>query len=135
LIYVTAKSNREELEKLYIIYSDYPCEPTEKGRKQFYDYETHGEKPTEPDPFYKCLENGKKWFSVDQDSIRKSFLTMFRKNPPWEWNGYWCYWKYFEGERWILRYLFAWHNNPPEWMFHEEEPDLSGLIEVNGSFR
>jgi hypothetical protein len=116
LLYVSAKSNREELEKLYLLYSDKECTPTELGRKQFYDFETYGRKPSDPDPFYDCLMQGKKWFSVDQESIRKSYLT-------WEWYGWYQYWSDWKGERWVLKYLFSWHPHPPQWLFKDEEPN------------
>lgn len=83
------------------------------GRQQFFDLESFGKRPSEPDPYFLCLEEGKKWFSVQQADIRKSYLT-------WEWWGFYQYWVDWKGERWVLRHLFAWHPDPPEWLFCED---------------
>lgn len=95
---------------------DHQCEPTDKGRQQFYNAETFGELPTDPDPFYVCLSQGKKWFSVQQEMIRDTYLT-------WEWWGWYQYWLDWKGDRWVLKHLMSWHPNPPEWLTSEEEDD------------
>lgn len=82
---------------------------------QFYEMESFGKQPKNPELYYLKLCDGKKWFSVQQADIKKTFGT-------WEWCGWYCYWKDFEGKRWILRHLMAWHPDPPEWLFNDEEP-------------
>jgi hypothetical protein len=119
LLYVTAKrkgqlKRRNELEELYLLFSDKKCEPTDEGRRQFYDAETYGNLPQTPDPFYECLSVGKKVFSITQEMIRDSYGN-------WEWCGWYSYWIDWKGNRWALRHLMSWHSDPPEWLFSEEE--------------
>lgn len=105
------------METLYVMFSHYPCEPTERGRKQFFDQETYGRQPEgEPDPFYLCLINGKKWFNVQQSSIRDSYGT-------WEWWGFYQYWVDWKGNRWVLRHLMSWCPKVPWWLFSEDVTD------------
>jgi len=114
---VTAK----RLEELYLKFSDGDVPPTEEGRQQFYDYESYGKYPENPDPFFLRLQQGKKWFSVTQEMIREKYLT-------WEWWGFYCYWKDWKGERWVLKHLFSWcpKEHLPDWFYREdiEEPPL-----------
>jgi hypothetical protein len=94
-------------------------EPTETGRQQFLENESYGTIPENPDPFYERLQQGKKWFSVSQEMIRKQYLT-------WEWWGFYCYWKDWKGERWVLKYLFSWLPSEwlPDWFFREDIEDI-----------
>lgn len=112
------RRKRDEYEQLYMIFSkDVQAEPTELGSEQFYRYESFGETPENPDPFHFRLCQGKKWFSVQQEMIRSTFLTF-------EWDGWYSYWLDWKGERWALKYLMEWHPNPPEWLCKEEDmPD------------
>jgi hypothetical protein len=94
---------------------------SEVGRNQFFEYESYGKYPENPDPYFLHLQQGKKWFSVQQESIRDNYST-------WEWDGFYSYWKDFKGERWVLKYLFRWcpKNNIPDWLYREDidEPPL-----------
>lgn len=100
-----------------MMFSQYSnCEPTELGRKQFYDHETHGRKPENPDPFYERLQDGKGWFNVQQSEIRGKYLT----DDWWGWYTYWIDWK---GKRWVLKHLFSWCQNVPDWLFREDIDD------------
>ncbi len=108
LLYVTANRNEE----LYLAFASKVVQPTELGRQQFFELESYGKRPNNPDSYCLCLEEGKKWFHVQQAETRKSFLTE-------NWYGFHQYWLDWKGERWILRYLFAWHPNPPEWLLEE----------------
>ena len=98
-----------------MIFSDKVVEPTKIGRQQFFDYETYGTCPEKPDPFFLCLRQGKKWFNVQQDDLRKSWGTG-------EWFGFYCYWKDWKGQRWVLRHLFSWVPKEliPEWFYRED---------------
>lgn len=97
--------------------SDNSTEPNEVGRSQFYDYETIGKKPVNPDPFYERLCVGKKCFNILQSSIRDTYLT-------WEWWGFYQYWLDWKGQRWVLRYLFNWCHAVPSWLFSEETTEI-----------
>ncbi len=123
---VTAK--RQDLEKLYLLfagdvshYKGFDKEPTERGRQQFYNYESHGKYPDEPDPFFMTLQHGKKSFHILQTTLKESYGTF-------EWYGLYCYWLDWKGERWVLKYLFSWMNQEriPDWFYREdiEDPPL-----------
>lgn len=88
------------------------CTPNELGREQFFNFESKGIVPEIPDVFFKQLCDGKKWFSVQQETIRKSYLTE-------EWAGFYSYYVDFKGERFILKYLFSWLKEVPKWIFEE----------------
>lgn len=88
-------------------------EPTELGRLQFIEYESCGIRPENPDFYFLGLEEGKKWFNVQQTDIKNSYLT-------WEWDGWYRHWIDFKGERWVLKDLMSWHDNPPNWLFKED---------------
>jgi hypothetical protein len=89
--------------------------PSDEGRLQFFEYESFGKTPVEPDPYFLCLQEGKKWFSVQQEEVRRSYLS-------WEWWGWYQYWVDWEGERWVLKYLMSWHPNPPAWLLGDDGP-------------
>lgn len=120
LSYVTAKGlkkrkiQRTEQEELYSFFSSKNCEPNEVGRRQFYEWETYGTVPKDPDKFFLCLTEGKKSFNILVDSIRETYLT-------WEWMGWYSYWEDWKGRRWMLKHIMSWHNNLPKWLFSEGE--------------
>lgn len=120
LLYVTAKGikkrkiQRTNQEELYLFFGDKEVEPTEIGRQQFYEWETYGTIPKEPDGFCQCLMEGKKSFNILVESIRETYLT-------WEWWGWYQYWVDWKGNRWMLKYIMSWHPNPPKWLYSEEE--------------
>jgi hypothetical protein len=108
-------------EELYKVFMDpEEVEPTQRGRDQFHDWESCGIEPDEPDPYFLSLKQGKKWFNVLQADIMHTYLT-------WEWWGFYQYWIDWKGQRWVLRHLFRWHPDPPEWLFDEDGsgPSLS----------
>lgn len=107
-------------EKLYQLWSSKKVEPTEEGRKQFFEKTSFGIEPEIPDPYYLSLQDGKGWFNVQQAEVQKSYLTN-------EWWGWYQYWKDFKGERWVLRHLMSWHPDPPEWLFKEGDEKEAGL--------
>lgn len=111
LIYVKAKRKKEQ-ELLYIKFSNVNCDSNEIGRKQFFDFESKGIVPENKNVFFECLCDGKRWFSVQQEMIRKTYLTQ-------EWDGLYSYFEWFKGERFMLRYIFSWLDNIPEWMLEE----------------
>jgi hypothetical protein len=123
LLYVTAKSikkkivKRTEQEELYLFLSGKDTEPTEVGRCQFYEWETYGNVPSDPDLFFLSLAEGKKSFNILVESIRETYLTF-------EWWGWYQYWVDWKGNRWMLRYIMSWHPDPPKWLFNEEEHEL-----------
>jgi hypothetical protein len=99
---------------LYRKFSPKNVEPTERGRQQFFEWQSYGAYPDNPDPYFLSLDEGRKWFHVQQTTIKDSYLT-------WEWWGWYCYWVDWKGERWVLRHLMAWHPEPPSWLFKEDE--------------
>jgi hypothetical protein len=101
-----------------LIFSDREVEPNKIGRQQFFEFESYGKEPCEPDPYFVCLSQGKKWFSVQQEDIRKSYLS-------WEWWGFYCYWKDWKGQRWVLKHLFSWcpRDLLPNWFYREDIED------------
>jgi hypothetical protein len=110
---------------LYLIFTDRKTEPTEEGRLQFFEYESYGKYPETPDPYFLSLQQGKKWFSVQQEDIRDKFLT-------WEWWGFYCYWVDWKGQRWALEHLFSWCSKDliPNWFYQEDNMDQDCLTEM-----
>lgn len=57
-----------KIERRYFeFYDGPPIEPTALGSRQFFDRDTHGIEPADPDPYYLALMRGKKWFGVCQE--------------------------------------------------------------------
>ena len=82
--------------------SNLKADISQSGLEQFYEKQSHGVEPSQPDPFYRCLENGKQWFDWTVDEIRKSYGTN-------DWFG----WDHFFRTipRWLWRSMFGWSPN------------------------
>lgn len=102
-------------EKLFVRFSGYPHEKTQTGRQQFFDSQSFGIFPTDPDPYYICLTEGKKQFDMQCSELRKMYLGQT------EWWGLYQLWLDWEGERWVLPYLCKWHSNLPDWIDKEQK--------------
>ena len=99
-------------------------EPNDVGRRQFYEYQTQGKYKHERflsenlDPYFFVLKEGKHQF----DLISREYQQMYVKG---QWSGFYTLWRDWEGHRWLLKYICKWHQNIPEWLYNDEEPDLN----------
>ncbi len=66
-------------------------EYSEKGVEQFYCYESTGQIPEFPDPFFNLLVNGKKWWEWTLNFIKDTYLTE-------KWSGWYMYAKDFKND-------------------------------------
>lgn len=112
-----------KMEQLYRHFGEpKDIEPTELGRQQFHDKESRGIDPDNPDPYYKRLMYGKSNLTTTQNLIIEFSSQKFG------WDGWYQHWAYWEGKRWMLRYLFDKRTIagiglvPPDWLFEEIEP-------------
>lgn len=99
-------------EKLFLKFTRFPSERTEEGREQFFENQSHGVFPSEPDLYYLCLIDGKEVFDLQCSELQQ----MYQKNEWWGWYQLWVDW---EGERWIIPHLCKWHKNIPKWVTDE----------------
>ena len=88
--------------------------PTELGRQQFYEFQSLGKRPEQPDLYFKKLVEGKEKF----DYIVSEYHKMYRKG---EWWGLYQLWMDWKEERWLLPYLLSWWkketgNDLPDWI-------------------
>lgn len=123
-------------EKLFLHFTRFPAEQTEEGRKQFFDNQSHGITPDEPDPYYLCLTDGKFRFDIQCSE----YHHMYNNGEWWGWYTLWADW---EGERWIIPHLCKWHKDIPGWVtdenydfdkeqnFNEERTDENRLRFLN----
>ena len=68
-------------ESLFVELSDLEADPTDVGRQQFLDHQSHGIVPDDPDPYYLLLEDGKKAYDDEPRNMRYRYLTMCGKPP------------------------------------------------------
>lgn len=94
-------------EKLFLKFSQVNAEVSEKGRKQFFEHQSYGEKPKDPDPYYLRLSNGKKWF----DFQIQEYLTLYDTQEWWGWYSIVNDYLQNKDETWILPYLFPWRKD------------------------
>ncbi len=93
--------------------------PTETGKQQFFDDQSRGIKPTDPDSYYQVLSYGK----IQFDLLCREYYLLYKSG---EWWGFHQLWKDWEGERWLLPYLLKWYKKEtgrslPIWITKEEK--------------
>lgn len=96
-------------ENLFLVFTRFPALPNEKGRKQFFENQSHGVVPSEPTSYYKCLVDGKEVFDMQCSEMQQMYQTG-------EWWGWYQLWIDFEGCRWVIPHLCKWHKNIPDWV-------------------
>jgi hypothetical protein len=89
-------------------------QPSEIGRMQFFDLQSKGIKPSDPDPYFNKLMVGKTGFDFICSEYRKMYLSG-------EWWGFDLLWEDWEGERWVLPRLCSWYEGLtgrplPKWL-------------------
>lgn len=77
------------------------AEPTNTGKKQFYEHQSFGTKPEEPDQYYKKLMHGKRMFDLQLQEYKKLYFC----NEWWGWHAIVNDWKDSIS---ILWHLFPW---------------------------
>lgn len=95
-------------------------EPTETGRKQFYEYQTSGKYKHEVygdseivDSYFFVLKEGKHKF----DLLVSEYQQMYQKG---EWYGFYQLWMDWKGDRWMLPSLCKWYKGElPDWIMEE----------------
>jgi len=92
-------------------------EPSSTGRKQFFEYQSSGTKPTSPDPYFWVLIYGKQSF----DFLCSEYQQLYRSK---EWWGLYSLWLDWKGKRWVLPYLLKWwkketRTDLPDWIDKE----------------
>lgn len=82
-------------------------EPTEIGREQFFNQQSFGIHPKDPDPYFIRLLNGKKWF----DWQIQEYMSLYLSN---EWWGWYTIFKDYKNEQWLIPKLFPWRKDIKE---------------------
>jgi len=77
-------------------------DPTQEGRKQFFEHQSRGIVPKAPDPYYCALENGKWQF----DWLRNQYIEQYLGN---DWWGFSLLWDDWAGKRFVLPHLCSWY--------------------------
>ncbi len=95
-------------ERIFFALSDIVAEPNEVGRKQFFDQQSRGKEPLNPDAYYICLVRGK-WAA---DNLTEEYRKAFYAESGYEWRGLVQLWLDWEGGRFVLPYLLSWHKKP-----------------------
>jgi hypothetical protein len=130
LLYVTAKRKvkkkiRIKYEDIYLKFSKRENEPTpnELGRRQFYEFESWGKVPENPDPYYLRLCDGRKWMDWQRNelkySIHKFFGLEIKEQCSIEFHGWYLLREDWLGELHILKMLMNWCDFVPSWVFEE----------------
>lgn len=104
-------------ERIFVQLSVECCEPTRKGREQFFRMQSFGEEPETPDNYYLHLMGGKGKF----DFLTKEYLNNYRSG---EWWGFLQLWRDWKGNRFILPKLCSWYKGEtgrelPSWLSSE----------------
>lgn len=55
---------------------------SDRGLRQFYEHESRGIKPIDPDPYFVDLLNGKKWWEWHLNQVADTYLK------PYDWHGW-----------------------------------------------
>jgi len=107
-------------EALFCNFAIVTAEPNDKGREQFFERQTYGVEPENPDPYYIMLTEGQKWFDWQVQEYVKLYLC----DEWWGWDtiirDYLFSWdeeskKCVRDDRtWILPYLFSWKTDIKE---------------------
>lgn len=102
--------------------------PTDRGRNQFWEQQSKGITPTEPDDYYLRLIAGKTAFDFLTSEYRQIYLNG-------EWWGFYLLWQDWEGERWILPLLCAWYpsltnRSLPSWLGLEISEEERQKMEI-----
>lgn len=110
-------------EKVYQHFMSDKILPTEEGRSQFFNEQSEGIKPLEPDAYYRSLSRGKTSF----DFLVSEYRKMWEMG---EWWGFLLLWRDWSGNRWILPYLCSWYpslrGRPlPEWLGKETKGEVN----------
>jgi len=84
------------------------------GRKQFFENQTSGKVPDNPDKYYTTLIEGK----LKLDLLCREYHQLYIKG---EWWGFYQLWLDYKGYRWLLEYLCKWYKTEtgrelPEWL-------------------
>ncbi len=106
-------------------------EPTEIGRQQFYEYQSVGKQPINPDDYYIKLTSGKTSFDWLVSEHQQGYI-----NRDDRWFGLIPLWIDWEGERYILPHLLKWRKkltgeDLPSWITSEKltlDDILKGML-------
>ncbi len=98
--------------------SNITADKNDIGLAQFYEHQSNGIAPVNPDPFYLRLVNGKKWFDWTVDEIHKSYGTS-------EWYG----WDYYRNSipEWLWSSVFGWSKGQSHFANPEVDDTRSGV--------
>lgn len=104
--------------------------PTELGQIQFFEHQSTGKAPQNPDPYYLALTQGKWWFDFQTRELEQLYL---RED---EWWGFYQLWTDWKGNRWLLPHLCKWFpkltgRKLPDWL-GVEQSDKATLAQMKG---
>lgn len=108
-------------EELYLQFTELTHEPTELGRVQFHELESRGIRVEIPDPYFIRLDDGRRWFDLQQSQYRELYYSG-------EWWGWYTIWLDWEGKRWVLPHLFRWCDFMPSWVSKEKIENSFGFF-------
>lgn len=104
-------------------------EPNDLGRQQFFDYQTKGIKPENPDKYYEKLKDGKKWFDWQVSEYHQSYVKGTDG-----WFGLIQLWVDWKGERYLLPHLLKWRKDivgeELPWWITNEDLELEDVFEI-----
>lgn len=126
MIYVAAFRNYViKFEEIYLKFSGGDEKPSDLGRQQFFEFESFGKYPEQPDPYFLRLSRGKKWMDWQRNELRRSWkksmglLKDGEEKPSTDWSGWYQLRQDWLGELDILKLLFNWHKDIPDWVLRE----------------
>lgn len=92
-------------EKLFNLFYKENTIPTENGRLQFFQHQSHGKIPKKPDPYYTALVKGKENF----DFLCSEYHNMYFSDYWW---GFLRIYEDWKGNEWVVPHLCKWHTRP-----------------------
>ncbi len=102
-------------------------EPTAVGLQQFFEHQSNGIRPENPDAYYIALMRGKEYFDLQSRELQQAFIKQQ------DWPGFFQLWKNFKGERHYLPEYLGWYKTVtgrtlPEWLTNEDDEYIEGNL-------
>ena len=101
---------------MYLKFSHRKDEPTDIGRQQFFDFESRGIVPENPDPYYLRLSDGRKWLDWQRNDMKEQYFRYLNGISDCGWYGWHQLREDFKDDLEVLKLLMNWHPNIPKWV-------------------
>jgi len=94
-----------------------------KGLTSFFRYESFGEAPQKPTPYFKRLHGGRKMYNALQKSVRESYGSF-------EWQGYAADMDMMP--KWLFESFYGWHPDVKNGSCYRYSKDVMIARQANG---